>query len=58
MTYDEVTFGSNSHVNAGLKRKISKADGTVRMYGTMKGVNGDWDSDYDNVSQYAVFNWP
>ena len=58
---NQLNFISNGKAglfaNAGMKKTRSAKTGTIRMYGTMSGVNGDWDSDYNNVSQYAMFDW-
>lgn len=36
--------------NAGLKCKYNKKTNTVRMYGKIKNLSGDWDSAYNGVS--------
>jgi len=40
--------------NKGLKYKV-KSDGSIRMYGKIKGIHGDWDSDYESVSEILQF---
>lgn len=48
----ETPFSSCRHdkTNAGLKCKYTKKTNTVRMYGTIKNLSGDWDSAYNGVS--------
>lgn len=40
--------------NKGLKYAV-KDDGSIRMWGKIKGINGDWDSDYEAVSEILQF---
>lgn len=42
-------------LNKGLKYKYNKKDNSIRMYGTITGINGDWDSDYESVSEILQF---
>ncbi len=40
----------HDQTNAGLKCKYSKKTNTVRLYGKIKNLHGDWDSAYNGVS--------
>lgn len=42
--------------NSGLHYKYDKKKGTIRLYGTVENVNGDWDTDYDGVSYIVQFD--
>lgn len=44
-------------MNRGLKYKYNKTDNKIRMYGTIKGIHGDWDSDYEAVSEILQFDY-
>lgn len=46
---------SESRRNDGLKYKYNKKNNTIRMYGTIKNINGDWDSDFNKVSEVLMF---
>lgn len=41
--------------NAGLKYKFNKKDNIIRLYGTIKNVGGDWDSNFAGVSEVLLF---
>lgn len=40
--------------NAGLKY-TAKKDGSIRLHGKISGIAGDWDSDYNSVSEILQF---
>lgn len=40
--------------NAGLNYKYNKGK-SIQIYGTVQGINGDWDSDYNSVSDILQF---
>lgn len=44
-------------LNKGLAYKYDKSTGIIRIYGTEVGVNGDWDSDYEGVSEILQFEY-
>lgn len=44
-------------LNKGLAYKYDKSTGVIRLYGTEVGVNGDWDSDYEGVSEILQFEY-
>lgn len=43
--------------NKGLKYKYNKTDNVVKLYGTIKGLHGDWDSDYEGASYILQFKY-
>ena len=43
--------------NAGMKYKYNKGK-NIQIFGTLSGVNGDWDSDYENVQDVLQFQGP
>lgn len=50
------TFALFTH-NAGMRYKYNKGK-NIQIYGTLQGVNGDWDSDYENVQGILQFQGP
>lgn len=44
-------------LNKGLKYKYDKKNNVIRLYGTEKNVHGDWDSDYEGVSEILQFEY-
>lgn len=43
--------------NKGLKYKYNKNTNVINLYGTIKGLNGDWDSDYESASYILQFGY-
>lgn len=43
--------------NPGLGYKYDKKTNTFTMFGTIYGINGDWDSDFDGVSENLEIKW-
>lgn len=41
--------------NAGLSYKYNQKKNNIRIFGTVQGINGDWDSAYDKVSDILQF---
>lgn len=44
------------NLNKGLKYKYDKKKDSFRLYGTVWDVKGDWDSDYEGVSEIIQFD--
>lgn len=44
--------------NAGLNYKYNKKSKNIQIFGTARGINGDWDSDYENVQYILQFQGP
>ena len=44
--------------NQGLNYKYDKKNDSFQIYGTVQGINGDWDSDYESVSYCLQFQGP
>lgn len=44
--------------NAGLNYKYDQKNDSFQIYGTVQGINGDWDSDYESVSYCLQFQSP
>lgn len=44
--------------NAGLNYKYNQKNDSFQIYGTVQGINGDWDSDYESVSYCLQFQSP
>lgn len=55
-TYDpqKVLGWTEFKQNQGLNYQ-SKKDGSIRIFGTIQGIHGDWDSDYNSVSEILQF---
>lgn len=47
---DDYKICRHDQTNAGLKCKYNKKTNTVRLYGKIKNLHGDWDSAYNGVS--------
>lgn len=43
--------------NPGLSYKYDKKNNVFQMFGTGYGINGDWDSDFDGVSENLEIKW-
>ncbi len=44
--------------NPGLNYKYDQKKDSFQIYGTVQGINGDWDSDYESVSYCLQFQSP
>lgn len=52
---DDLQVYSKIRENKGLKYQYIKKDNCYRLYGTIKGLHGDWDSDYLGASYIVQF---